>query len=258
MNDELKKIGLTENQATVYLVLIKNRPLRVQELVQQTGIPRSSVYEVLKHLFTVGLAEEITEDTHKMIKGLPISTLKHQLDGQIAELQQQVVMVEQLEPALALLAEVGAQPAMEVRRFKGVSGAQQLLWNSLKAQDTVCVYSAWGRSGFVGKPYYERFVQESKIRGVNERVLVNPSPAVIDAINVDQGTALSRTNPKDIRSLPLNQVVIKGETFIYDNVYAQVYLSNDEIHGFEIENQDFVTTQRSIFETLWRIAEPIS
>ena len=53
-------------------------------------------------------------------------------------------------------------------------------------------------------------------------------------------------------------VKIKGETLMYGDIYAQAYLKNVEIHGFEVEGRAFVDTQRSIFEFLWRNATPIS
>jgi hypothetical protein len=44
---------------------------------------------------------------------------------------------------------------------------------------------------------------------------------------------------------------------MYDNIYAVIYLKNVEINGFEIESQEFVDTQRAIFETLWTDAKPV-
>ena len=145
-----------------------------------------------------------------------------------------------------------------VRYYKGVSGARQLLWNTLKAKDTVYVYSAWGRGRYVGIKFYKSFVNESGEKEIKEKVLINPTKRVLTSIRKYAGSSIARTATKDIRALSEENILIKGETFIYDNVYAQLYLREEEISGFEIESSNFIETQRSIFKTLWEMAKPVS
>lgn len=102
------------------------------------------------------------------------------------------------------------------------------------------------------------FVSESYKRNIKEKILTNPTEQTISLIKRDTGTPLARSDTKNIRILPEISVPIKGDALIYNGIYAQVYLHNKEIYGFEIESRDFVDTQRSIFETLWATAEPIT
>lgn len=117
------------------------------------------------------------------------------------------------------------------------------------------VYSEFGRSKFVGKNFYQDFVAESAARRIKENVLINPTERALGLIKRDSGSSLARTNHDDIRTLTEEHLVIRGETFIYDNTYAQVYLDKGEINGFEIESSYFVETQVSIFKTLWNMAQ---
>lgn len=102
------------------------------------------------------------------------------------------------------------------------------------------------------------FVKESYARNIKEKVLINPTSRAINLIKRDTGSPLARTATKDVRFLSEKSLVIRGETFIYDNIYALVYLNTVGINGFEIESRDFTQTQRSIFETLYDLAKPIS
>lgn len=102
------------------------------------------------------------------------------------------------------------------------------------------------------------FVRESQARDIKEKVLINPTPRVMDLLKIYLGSSITRTKPEDMRTVPAENVLIKGETFIYDNIYAQVYIYTGEINGFEIESSQFVKTQRSIFETLWKQATSLS
>lgn len=134
-----------------------------------------------------------------------------------------------------------------------------MFWNSLKTDDTVYVYSDWGRGRYVGMKFYETFVFESHRRNIKERVMINPTQPALEAIkkyNVP-GSPIMRTRVQDIRAIDEDELLIKGDSLIYDNVFAQIYLKQVDIHGFEIENSQFASAQRAIFEILWEKAEPV-
>ena len=240
-------------------MLMARGALRIQEITLLSGIPRSSVYESLKHLQDMGIAEEEVDDNFKRYRAYPIGVLRHGIDERITSLEQQSSDLEILERAMSQMDNASAEPTA-VRYYKGQSGARQILWNALKSQNIVYVYSEWGRQEYVGLKFYERFVAETKLRRLKEKVLINMSPATLADIkrrNVP-GSAASRTSVEDIRVLDRSQVSIKGDTLMYNNIYAQIYLRDVAIHGFEIESDDFVRTQRSIFETLWQTAKPVA
>src|SRR5206468_1396298 len=109
------------------------------------------------------------------------------------------------------------------------------------------VYSDWGRGRYVGMKFYEKFVEESRRREIKEKVLINISSSTLESIKkyTYPDSSISRTRIEDIRVLHLKDVNIKGDTLIYDDIYAQVYIKNIEINGFEIQSSQFVDSQRS-------------
>ena len=64
MKDELKKLGLTEGEASVYLALLKLNSSTVGAIVKDSGVSYSKIYEVLGRL-------SISE-TNKRIKYLQL------------------------------------------------------------------------------------------------------------------------------------------------------------------------------------------
>ncbi|HUP26412.1 MAG TPA: helix-turn-helix domain-containing protein, partial [Candidatus Limnocylindrales bacterium] len=84
---ELEKFGLSKNQAEIYLLLVNRGELRIQEIVELSGIARSSVYESLHALFELGIAEEVIEDNFKKIRPYSIGIIKHGLDDQVSYLK---------------------------------------------------------------------------------------------------------------------------------------------------------------------------
>lgn len=249
VEQRLMEFGLSKAQAEVYMLLTQNGELRIQQIVVLSGIPRSSVYEHLRALEKNGLIERIVGENFVRVKAYPLDALRHNLEQQISELGK-------LENAISKLP-APQSGTTTIRYYKGVAGARQLFWNSLKAANAVYVYSAWGRGSYVGTKFYKSFVQESRARSIHEKVLINPSEHALSSIRQYSGSAESRTKPEDIRTLSKHKVNIKGETLIYNNIYAQVYLKEEEINGFEVESDLFTETQRSIFETLWEVAKPL-
>lgn len=255
---ELTKFGVSPRQAKIYLLLVEHKELRIQEIVRLSNVPRSSVYESLKGLFELGIAEEIVEDSFKKIRPYPIGTMRHGLDEKVLQLNRLKRDLVLLEKKLAISVEATVAPTV-VRYYKGRSGARQLYWNTLKANTTVYVFSDWGRGRYVGMKFYERFVAESRDRQISEKVIINPTDHALESIRqyTFPDSPISRTRIEDIRAIDQKVIHIKGDTLMYDKVYANVYLKNVEIDGFEIESHQFVDTQRAIFETLWEIAKPI-
>jgi sugar-specific transcriptional regulator TrmB len=256
---ELEKFGLSPNQAQIYLLLVQYKELRIQEIVKLSQIPRSSVYECLKGLFELGIAEEVIRDTYKTIRPYSVGVMRHGLDEQMLQLKRLTSDLENLEKTLALSELSNSSHQTSVRYYKGRSGARQLYWNTLKAQSTVYVYSDWGRGRYVGMRFYENFVAESRNRNIKEKVLINLKQSTLESIKklTYPGSSISRTRLEDIRVINKEDILIQGDTLIYDDVYSQVYLKNVEINGFEIQSKLFTDTQRSIFETLWKMGKPI-
>jgi len=259
LRQQLEGFGLSGKQAEIYLLLVLRGELRVQEIVTLSHIPRSSVYENLRQLYELGLAEEIIDDNFKKVRAYPIGVMRHNLDEKIVDLQQRIHDLAALEKAIDIAAAPGAG-ITHVRYYKGRTGARQLYWNTLKASYTVYVYSEWGRQKYVGLKFYENFASENRNRGLTEKVLINLNSEILETIkrHTLTGSPMTRTRIEDIRVIDAKTVRIKGDTMIYNDIYAQAYLQNVEIHGFEIESHDFVETQRSIFETLWQMAKPIT
>lgn len=257
---ELEKFGLSKNQADIYLLLVEHKELRIQEIAKLAQIPRSSVYSCIKGLFELGIAEEIIEDNFRKIRPYSIGTMRHGLDEKIIQLQRLKNDLDFLEKAITFSSPKGSHNSTTVRYYKGRSGARQMFWNSLSAASTTYVYSDWGRGRYVGMKFYESFVEEWRMRKLKERVLINLTPDSLESIRkyTYPGSPISRTKIEDVRTLDKDLIPIKGDTLIYDNTYAQIYLKNIEINGFEIENMHFTETQRSIFEILWNMAKPIS
>lgn len=252
----LQEFGLSEKQAEIYVLLIQKQELRIQEIVNATRIPRSSIYENLKVLEKLGLVEKVIEENFAKIRPYPLDSIRNSLQEKTLELQALMKDLGLLQKELLVSRALSNFPT-EVRYYKGKVGARQVLWNTFKASGKLCVYSEWGRGAYVGMEFYRKFVAESKRRLVSERVITNSAERILDSIRTYTGSDISRSKAEDIRFLQESQITLRGEVFMYNNTYAHIFLKDKEITGFEIESKAFVETQSAIFDFFWQSAIPV-
>ncbi len=256
LKTKLQRFGLSEKQAEIYLLLVEHGELRIKELVGATNIPRSSVYENLKRLQSLGLVEKVVQDSFVSIRPYPLDSVKHLIQEQIQDLEGLTSELDDLQNELQARSN-SPHHSTQVRYYEGRAGARQILWNTLKTTNVIYAYSEWGRGQYVGMEFYRKFVAESYARNFREHVLINPTEHALDSLRTYMGTDISRSKPENIRAIDEKHIVFKGNTFMYDTIYAQVYLKDEQITGFEVESQQFVDTQRAIFNMLWDSAIPI-
>ncbi|MCX6741659.1 MAG: helix-turn-helix domain-containing protein [Candidatus Pacearchaeota archaeon] len=61
----LEKLGLTENQAKVYLALLRLGSVTAGIIIKETGLHRAYVYEILEKLMDKGLVSHVIQAQRK-------------------------------------------------------------------------------------------------------------------------------------------------------------------------------------------------
>jgi hypothetical protein len=148
-------------------------------------------------------------------------------------------------------------PETQVRYYKGAEGIRQMMWNTLKADRQTVGYSEFGRVEVVGQEYTARWAQEFRSRGLVDRAIANPTPEVKKYIKEVIMTGRHQLDVEHIKFFPQNQLYITGDTTIYNNICAVCYWRQGEVVGVEVENPEFVRTQKTMFELLWKQAKPV-
>ena len=83
MKEELKKLGLTEGEAKVYLALLKLRTTTVGPLVKKSKVSYSKIYDVINRLLDKGLINYIQKEKTKHFQAVePIRIIDFLKDKQ--------------------------------------------------------------------------------------------------------------------------------------------------------------------------------
>ncbi|GAH58434.1 unnamed protein product, partial [marine sediment metagenome] len=76
----LESIGLTKNQALVYLSLLKLGSTTAQNIIKESGLHRSRVYDSLEMLQQKGLVGSVLKDFKQYFQAVPPKKLMDYLD----------------------------------------------------------------------------------------------------------------------------------------------------------------------------------
>jgi len=84
--DQLSELGFTVYEAKSYMALLKKYPASGYEIAQESGVPRSAIYDVLRKLEKGGIVTGVLDKPKKYIPIPPeqlISTLKNRFSNSV-------------------------------------------------------------------------------------------------------------------------------------------------------------------------------
>ena len=68
--DILKEVGLTTNETDVYLTLLKEGSISVNNIAEKAGLHRQAVYDALDRLLEKGFVSFVTRNNKKHFQGI--------------------------------------------------------------------------------------------------------------------------------------------------------------------------------------------
>jgi len=249
---KLASFGLDSREAEVYIALLAKKNLTALMLSRETGINRTTLYRILEKLVKIGLVKEMVDYKSTSFTANPADHLKSLLFKKEAEMSD---MRENLDTIVNSLDKIPQESGGQTRVFyyKGQSGLQQLLWNTLLANDGVVGlgYMDWNKS--VGKKYAEKIRAEYVERKIDNKELLNEGR--LDVKQNFTGNKEYLTKYYAHRIISQKVLPINYDTYIYNDVFAFYYYFDNEVFGVEIHNAEIAFSQRRIFEILWNMAK---
>ncbi|MCA9390269.1 hypothetical protein KC571_02590 [candidate division WWE3 bacterium] len=251
----LETFGLNDIESTIYLHLLNTPPQTILSISRTLDIPRTSIYDNAQRLIEKGLVERIVEHKSQRLKARSLDMLQTIIDEEKDRITSLESVLDELKKNIVIATD--PTTATEVRYYQGKEGLQQMMWNSLKAKKEIVGYSVFGRVDIVGISFQKRYTEEFKLAQLVDRVISNPEDEIVDLINKDVHPAKHQIELTNIKMLEREKLYITGDTMIYNDTFAVSYWKHGEVVGVEIDNTEFVRSQKSIFNLLWDIAQPL-
>ncbi len=233
----LEHIGLTRNEAFVYLELLKTGPTIAKNLTRVTNMHRTSVYNCLHRLHKKGLVAVSVFNSKTHFEAVDPSKL-------LSLVKEREERLKNILPELKKLRDTKFYTKHEVQYFKGKQGLKTVFDGILNTgQD----YVGWGPEKKI-----EKLLKYYFIHYVNSRKEKNISAKLIYFEN-SRGMGYTKNPLVEIKYLPKMFYSPTALRVYGDNV--AIILLEDEPLCILIRNKVIADSYRKHFNILWQMAK---
>lgn len=261
----LGKLGLSENEQAVYLEVLRHDESSPYQLAKATGVPRTTVYDVVSNLALRGLITATQSDglqkQQTKIKPINPSILRTSIQQQRQELNALEVDVVDILP---FLKEEFHQEHTDARcRFyPGIAGARQVYlappvgdapivtWDNLMPMD------AFGNLETNIVSDQETAAALEPGRHVRELIPLTTWGKHVLSYQQERNPAYARARQIRYIENPLYEARVRIS--IQGKKIWIVSAHESDIWGLELLSESLAGTLKSLFEVLWLTAKPVT
>ncbi|MCD4666693.1 helix-turn-helix domain-containing protein [archaeon] len=231
---ELKKAGLPDNQAKVYLELIKRGSLSANKLSKNIGLDRTLTYQILNNLLEKGLISYIIKENKKYFEAASPDNL-------IRPIKEQEKFINSIIPKLKSIKKL-EENEQEVKVYEGKKGLKTFFEDILKSKD-ICIFGATGKSYEILRFEVPHISKKAEKLGIKGRMITSL-----------ENKKQEMTKLKNLKVRYLDEVKSPATTTIYKNKVG-IHVLSDKPIVIIIKNKDVADGYRSYFNFLWKIAK---
>lgn len=250
LEQKLQELGLSENEAVVYLCLAKNGASKAGPVVRETKLHRALVYSALDRLNRAGLVTIVRQKKVQIFQPNTPESLRTRVEH-VQQVANEVI------PELQNLLHKH-QPMVEVRTLVGREGFLLNLYEMLSLAERtpsreICIVG--GAGAHETNPFevtgddYPAYVATSKAKKVKKRMIISPKYADLyeREFAVHPGNAL-RMLEDGLSSPSLTRIV--------DGMVA-IELYKPEIVILQIRHAEIARGYLETFNALWKKAKTV-
>ena len=230
----LENIGLTKNQAQVYLSLLKLGSTTAQEIIKESKIHRSPVYDALDKLEEKGLISSVIKDFKKYFQAASPKNLYTYLEEKKQELTQAMPELEKLEEM--------KKEEINASIYKGKEGLKTIFTEMLKEKKELLVLGGKGHIFTELKYFIPHFDKERTKKGLKWKILSDNEKAKKKHEKLE--LVEEKTLPKELNT----NCVIN----LYGNKTAIILWNEKHPTAFVINNKDVTETFKKYFEFIYK------
>ena len=240
--DDLIELGLSENEAKIYISLLELGPSTTGPLIKKSGLYRVIVYDTLDKLLKLGLVNYSIKRNRKQFEAenpkqiLELIKNKELIAKKVVESLQKLNVEKTLE-----------QGAFVYEGWKGIQAAQENYFKEMKKGEGE--YVMVGASRQLHKKlddFFNYFHEKRSKIGVPAKLLFNEN-------NKTFGKLKSKYKPVQIRFMPKRIITPSWVSTYKDMVLVGV--AEDTPMAFFIKNKAVAESYRQYFYFMWEQSE---
>ncbi|MBT5021504.1 hypothetical protein HOK51_05190 [Candidatus Woesearchaeota archaeon] len=240
MIPELKEFGLSDNEITTYLTLLKVGETSANRISQLTGMKRTTTYDNLSLLITKGIVSKIVKDNVQYFIPAEPTKLSHLLEEKKKKIDKIIPELNKLKQTI--------REKSGVTFYEGKKGVLTVLNDIIDQKKKLWFYGSRKMALISLKHYPDNFIHKRAEEGIKLQAVLAEEDRKDKIYSEEDISKLSEL--KYLKEL--NK--IKTNTFIYGDRVAFM-TSEENPSGIIIRNQQIVSQQKKIFELIWKSAK---
>jgi sugar-specific transcriptional regulator TrmB len=254
---ELKKMGLTDKEAAVYVSCLMVGSSPVQQIARKAKVVRATTYVILDSLMQKGLVTTFKKGKKTLFSPEPPNQLMRLLEKQREDLKEKEEELEALLPELQMLMKAGdGKPSG--RYFEGKEGLhaiRQEIVMYTKPGEMVYNFTPtdYLNSVFPDDEDEQSYYKPRIAKGIRSRTLFTTQSEKLKKRMLEQ----SRSRLAEMRFIPHDLYPVSSGMTIYGNRIA-IGSFTGKLMGVVIEGEEMASMMRSFFDLAWRGAEVLA
>ncbi|TSC80474.1 MAG: transcriptional regulator TrmB [Candidatus Peregrinibacteria bacterium Gr01-1014_25] len=262
MISELLKLGLTDEEARVYLACLEINGGPVSLIAKKANTHRVSCYHTLENLLRKNLLSQYNRNGVKCFAPEPPEQL-------LKLTEEKVHLARGLLPQLQSIASTLAFKP-KIRFYEGRDGVERVYGESLELRPEIDAKKQRADHGIVRgaapaeilgytnlktvttffPEFFRQYTHERLCRGIKTRYL---SPTTVESVHAIDPFLPSRYDANLIEILLVNkeQFPFDNEVLIFGSKVCVVSLNPDELLGLVVESATFARTMKAVFDLAW-------
>lgn len=243
----LEKLGLSKNEARVYLALLKLGSASVTDIAKSSGVHRVNTYDALERLMEKGLVSAVVKINKKFYEAADpdriIDILKEKEDI--------IEETKKLLPELKLDYKMAAK-RQEVHHFKGREGLKSIFEDmiiTLKKGEEWLAFGSAGKGAIVLPNYLDKWERRRADKGIRLKILLNDTEQ-----GRERGKELSNLKLTEVGYLPKG-LISPADIYVYGNKSSINLWSEDMPLSILVENKEIAESFRSFFNWFWKVSK---
>ncbi len=251
---ELKRLGLKDKEAAVYIASLELGPSPVQTIARKAKVVRATTYVILEALSKAGLVTQFKQGKKTLYSAEPPSQLLRLLEKQQEEIAEKQRDLQVLLPELQMIARSG-EGHPTARFFEGLEGLRAIRAEMAMYSRRGDVWYNFTPIDYLAATFGENEVVYGEYRvakGIKSKtIFTTRSKKVKDemlGVAADENSERKFIDPKFFQSS-------SGMTIYRDRIAIGHFTGH--IGGVVIESESMAQMMREFFELTWRMLDSI-
>ena len=238
----LEQLGLSPDEARVYLALLELGGGYVSQVAKKAGKQRATCYYTLALLLEKGLATRVQRGSYQFFS--PETPQKI-----VSISQAKLKLAEELLPELLSVRNSLAKKP-KVRFYEGAAGIESIFLETLNAQHEILGWTDLEALFAFSPDFFRRYLRDKVARKISTRYIA-PKPADVNKLLKALSAKTLNSTLLEVLFVNPKEFPFKNEIAVYQNKVAVMSLAKDETIAFLIESYTLAESMRSVFNLAW-------